>query len=100
MYSKLIDIGYDCVLPEGAFYLFPKSPIASDEDFVKNLQDNLVLVVPGSGFGKKGYFSKHNTAYWQSKHYLGIGPSAHSYNGKSRNWNISSNKQYIRKMKL
>ena len=56
LYSKLIDIGYDCVLPEGAFYLFPKSPIASDEDFVKNLQDNLVLVVPGSGFGKKGYF--------------------------------------------
>jgi aspartate aminotransferase len=56
LYSKLIDIGYDCVLPEGAFYLFPKSPIASDEDFVKKLQDNLVLVVPGSGFGKKGYF--------------------------------------------
>ena len=51
-----------------------------------------------SNFGKKGYFSKHNTAYWQSKHYLGIGPSAHSYNGKSRSWNVSSNKQYIQKI--
>ena len=46
-----------------------------------------------SNFGEEGYFSKHNTAYWQNKHYLGIGPSAHSYNGKSRSWNISSNKK-------
>ena len=51
-----------------------------------------------SNFGKNGYFSKHNTAYWQSKHYLGIGPSAHSYNGKSRSWNVSANKQYIQKI--
>ena len=51
-----------------------------------------------SNFGKKGGFSKHNTAYWQSKHYLGIGPSAHSYNGKNRSWNISSNKQYIQRI--
>ena len=51
-----------------------------------------------SNFGKKGCFSKHNTAYWQSKHYLGIGPSAHSYNGKNRSWNISSNKQYIQRI--
>ena len=51
-----------------------------------------------SNFGRKGYFSKHNTAYWQSKHYLGIGPSAHSYNGKSRSWNVSANTQYIQKI--
>ena len=51
-----------------------------------------------SNFGKQGCFSKHNTAYWQSKHYLGIGPSAHSYNGKSRSWNVSANKQYIQKI--
>ena len=48
-----------------------------------------------SNFAKESCFSKHNSAYWQSKHYLGIGPSAHSYNGKSRSWNISSNKKYI-----
>ena len=52
-----------------------------------------------SNFGEEGYFSKHNTAYWQNKHYLGIGPSAHSYNGKSRSWNISSNKKYIQKIR-
>ena len=51
-----------------------------------------------SNFGKQGCFSKHNTAYWQSKHYLGIGPSAHSYNGKSRSWNVSDNNQYIQKI--
>ena len=48
-----------------------------------------------SNFGKKGYFSKHNTAYWKSNNYLGIGPSAHSYNGDSRRWNVSSNTKYI-----
>ncbi|MBT8394540.1 MAG: radical SAM family heme chaperone HemW [Bacteroidia bacterium] len=48
-----------------------------------------------SNFGKPGYFSKHNTSYWQGKHYLGIGPSAHSFNGKQRSWNISNNIKYI-----
>lgn len=48
-----------------------------------------------SNFAKEGCFSKHNSSYWKSKNYLGIGPSAHSYNGKSRSWNISSNKKYI-----
>lgn len=48
-----------------------------------------------SNFGIEGYFSKHNTAYWKGNHYLGIGPSSHSYNGKSRRWNISSNTKYI-----
>lgn len=49
-----------------------------------------------SNFGKPGYFSKNNTAYWQGKHYLGIGPSAHSYNGKQRSWNINNNIKYIK----
>jgi len=48
-----------------------------------------------SNFGKTGYFSKNNTAYWQGKYYLGIGPSAHSYNGKERSWNINNNSKYI-----
>ena len=51
-----------------------------------------------SNFGKDGYFSNHNTAYWKNQHYLGVGPSAHSFNGTSRQWNISSNKQYIEKI--
>lgn len=49
-----------------------------------------------SNFGKKGYFSKHNTSYWQGKSYLGIGPSAHSFNGKQRSWNVSNNTIYIK----
>ncbi len=49
-----------------------------------------------SNFGKPNYFSKNNTAYWQGKSYLGIGPSAHSYNGKQRSWNINNNTKYIK----
>lgn len=49
-----------------------------------------------SNFGKPGYFSKHNTAYWQGKSYLGIGPSAHSYNGVQRSWNVANNVKYIK----
>lgn len=49
-----------------------------------------------SNFGKPDYFSKHNTSYWQGKHYLGIGPSAHSFNGKQRSWNVSNNTKYIK----
>jgi len=49
-----------------------------------------------SNFGKPGYFSKNNTAYWQQKKYLGIGPSAHSFNGKRRGWNVRNNVKYIK----
>ncbi|TYB78176.1 radical SAM family heme chaperone HemW [Bizionia saleffrena] len=48
-----------------------------------------------SNFGKSGYFSRNNSAYWQGKTYLGIGPSAHSFNGEQRSWNIKNNTKYI-----
>ena len=48
-----------------------------------------------SNFGKPDYFSKHNTSYWQGKSYVGIGPSAHSFNGKERSWNLANNTKYI-----
>lgn len=48
-----------------------------------------------SNFGKSSYFSKNNSAYWLGKKYLGIGPSAHSYDGISRCWNVSNNALYI-----
>ncbi|WP_297763093.1 radical SAM family heme chaperone HemW [uncultured Muriicola sp.] len=48
-----------------------------------------------SNFGKPGYFSRNNTAYWQGKTYMGIGPSAHSFNGTQRSWNIANNTKYI-----
>lgn len=50
-----------------------------------------------SNFGKPGFHSKHNSAYWKYREYLGIGPSAHSYNGRNeRSWNIANNQQYIK----
>ena len=51
-----------------------------------------------SNFGKPDYFSKHNTSYWLGKKYLGIGPSAHSFDGKSRSWNVSNNAKYIKEI--
>ncbi|MCM5662113.1 radical SAM family heme chaperone HemW [Galbibacter mesophilus] len=48
-----------------------------------------------SNFGKEGFFSKNNTAYWLQKKYLGVGPSAHSFNGTHRSWNINNNSKYI-----
>jgi oxygen-independent coproporphyrinogen III oxidase len=48
-----------------------------------------------SNFAKSSFRSKHNSSYWQSKKYLGIGPSAHSYNGKIRTWNKANNQIYI-----
>ena len=48
-----------------------------------------------SNFAKEGFYSKHNSIYWLGGHYLGLGPSAHSFNGKSRQWNVSNMKKYI-----
>ncbi|HDD45462.1 MAG TPA: pyridoxal phosphate-dependent aminotransferase [Candidatus Desulfofervidus auxilii] len=52
----LSDLGFSFILPKGAFYLFPKTPIPDDIAFVKALQTERILAVPGSGFGTPGYF--------------------------------------------
>ena len=52
-----------------------------------------------SNFARNKKYSTHNTSYWQGKKYLGVGPSAHSYDGISRQWNISNNQLYIRALK-
>lgn len=52
-----------------------------------------------SNFAKPGFQSKHNSSYWKQEKYLGIGPSAHSYNGSSRQFNINNNNLYIRSLK-
>lgn len=49
-----------------------------------------------SNFAREGFYSKHNSSYWLGEKYLGIGPSAHSFNGASRQWNIRNNNEYIR----
>ena len=49
-----------------------------------------------SNFSKPGFESRHNSNYWRNKKYLGLGPSAHSYNGTSRQFNVSNNTQYLK----
>ena len=49
-----------------------------------------------SNFGKPGFESKNNLAYWLGKSYLGVGPSAHSYDGKTRSWNVANNVKYVK----
>jgi len=56
LYGKLTELGYEIVRPQGAFYLFPRSPIEDDVAFVEALQRWNVLTVPGRGFGTPGHF--------------------------------------------
>lgn len=75
-----------------------------DEDRTEADFRHLVGTLEGAGyahyeisnFGKPGYYSRNNTAYWLGKPYLGIGPSAHSYDGRSRRWNVAHNLKYMR----
>jgi aspartate aminotransferase len=55
MYDGLTKIGYQCVKPQGAFYVFPRTPIDDDVAFVRLLAEEGVLAVPGSGFGMPGH---------------------------------------------
>lgn len=80
-----------------------KLPDVNDEQAARQfiyLQEwssqNNIIPYEISNYGKEGYFSKHNTAYWLGKKYIGTGPSAHSYNGRSRQWNNSVNQLYIK----
>ena len=63
---------------------------------IDKLQENGFVHYELSNFGKPDYFSKNNTAYWLGKKYIGIGPSAHSYNSESRSWNIANNSLYLK----
>ena len=65
---------------------------------VETLEANDFIHYELSNFGKENYFSKNNSAYWLGKKYIGIGPSAHSYDGVSRSWNISNNSLYLKSL--
>ena len=94
------------VEPKTALETFIKKGIIDnvDDDLAQEQFNILVdkLEVSGfinyelSNFGKPHYFSRNNSAYWQGKLYLGIGPSAHSFNGDQRSWNVSNNTKYIK----
>ncbi|PWL39448.1 coproporphyrinogen III oxidase [Flagellimonas aquimarina] len=71
----------------------------SQEQFnilVDVLEENGYVNYEISNFGKQEYFSKNNTAYWLGKKYIGIGPSAHSFDGHNRSWNVRNNPKYIK----
>lgn len=76
----------------------PQDEVASNHFMilVEMLQKNGFIHYELSNFGKENYFSKNNSAYWLGKKYIGIGPSAHSYDGKKRGWNIANNSLYIK----
>ena len=76
----------------------PKDEVAAEhfDILVEKLTENRFIHYELSNFGKENYFSKNNSAYWLGKKYLGIGPSAHSFNGNSRSWNIANNTIYIK----
>jgi len=63
---------------------------------VETLQKKGFIHYELSNFGKENYFSKNNSAYWLGKKYIGIGPSAHSYDGEKRGWNIANNSLYLK----
>ena len=68
------------------------------EILVETLTKNQFIHYELSNFGKENYFSRNNSSYWLGKKYIGIGPSAHSYDGVSRSWNIANNAIYIKSL--
>ena len=79
----------------------PKDHVAHNhfEILVRILEKNGFIHYELSNFGKPNYFSNHNTSYWKGKSYLGVGPSAHSFNGNERSWNIANNTKYLAAIK-
>jgi oxygen-independent coproporphyrinogen-3 oxidase len=94
------------VEPKTALYSFiqkgiipaPEDEVAQEhfEILVKKLEEAGFIHYELSNFGKENYFSKNNSSYWLGKKYIGIGPSAHSYDGEKRGWNVSNNSLYIK----
>lgn len=69
--------------------------IAHFEELIKQTEAHNYIHYEISNFSKEGFYSKHNSTYWLGGKYLGLGPSAHSYDGKSRQWNVSNISKYI-----
>jgi oxygen-independent coproporphyrinogen-3 oxidase len=94
------------VEPKTALDTFIKKGIIKEPDdevaqehfhiLVETLEKNGFIHYELSNFGKENYFSKNNSSYWLGKKYIGIGPSAHSFDGVSRSWNIANNALYIK----
>jgi oxygen-independent coproporphyrinogen-3 oxidase len=115
-WQKNIDEALSFGIPHISSYALTVEPKTALESFIKkgliaNVDDDLAhdqfhMLVDTleahdfvhyelSNFGKDGFFSRNNSAYWQGKPYIGIGPSAHSFSGNERSWNIRNNSKYI-----
>jgi oxygen-independent coproporphyrinogen-3 oxidase len=94
------------VEPKTALHKFIKQGIIPQLDdelaqehfhlLVDKLEENGFIHYELSNFGKENHFSKNNSSYWLGKKYIGIGPSAHSYDGEKRGWNVSNNTLYLK----
>jgi len=73
----------------------PQKSAEQFEILMDELGKNNFIHYEISNFSKEGFYSRHNSNYWKGEKYLGLGPSAHSYNGTSRQWNVKSNSVYI-----
>jgi len=78
----------------------PEDEVAQEhfEILVEKLEEAGFIHYELSNFGQENYFSKNNSSYWLGKKYIGIGPSAHSYDGEKRGWNVSNNALYIKSL--
>lgn len=116
-WKENIEIALSYNIPHISSYALTVEPKTALETFIKkgiikNVDDDLAqeqffilidkLESAGfehyelSNFGKPDFFSRNNSAYWQGKSYVGIGPSAHSFDGKQRGWNVRNNTKYIK----
>ncbi len=115
-WNKNLDIFFDYKLPHLSSYSLTVEPktalnhqistnkregvdeelsIRHFEILQQRIKENGFIHYEISNFAKEGYYSKHNSIYWLGDHYYGFGPSAHSFNGKSRQWNVAAVKKYI-----
>ena len=82
---------------KGFFKELPESMQSQKFSFTRNLlAENGFEAYETSNFAKNEHYSKHNTSYWNQESYLGIGPSAHSFNQNSRQWNVAKNGVYMK----
>lgn len=115
-WSENLNIFFDLGIDHLSAYCLTVEPQTALDHFIKTKKEppldelkaqNQMLILMGttpdksfeqyeiSNFAKNQKYAKHNTSYWQGKSYLGLGPAAHSYNGKARMWNIANNAKYI-----
>ncbi|NMH28476.1 radical SAM family heme chaperone HemW [Flavobacterium silvaticum] len=85
-------------LIENGKVIAPRDEVAENHFHIlrEMLEANGFIQYEISNFGKPGYFSRNNSAYWLGKRYIGVGPSAHSYDGKHRSWNVANNSFYLK----